>query len=546
MTRSRTLIYLVLALLLSLWGIPVYAQQEVPPLPHAFFGNLTVDGKPALVGTRVEARGNGVITGVEGNPLITTVAGKYGGPDVVDRKLIVQGNIVPDTLIKFYVNGADTGQACPFRAGETQRLDLSIVTTTAVLTVTTNLATSVAITSATLNGNLLNLGTASSVIVSFEWGATTSCGNTTTAQTMSAPGPFSATLSNLAPATTYYFVARAVSANGTSYGLPIMSFITAAVVSDGIGQTPIASSPGQTLLTDKISSQGVMTQSVTAESANATCRLTINSGTKALAKDDSPLPLVTVIPASQPPAPPENASIVGLVYDFGPDGATFNPPVTLRYSYNLSEIPSGVNEKDLVIAYYDKNEANWVGVESAVDTITKTITAPVSHFTSFGILGYKVVAPTAETPAAPATFSLSSLIISPTQATIGETVSISIWVANSGGQSGKYTVLFKVGSDVEAIKEVAIPAGATIEVSFSTVKNVPGTYAVDVGGLTGSFVVKEASAVPAVSTPQEPSSSPSPPPTPASEINWVVIGGIIAGMVLLSVVILFILRRRAY
>jgi hypothetical protein len=84
-------------------------------------------------------------------------------------------------------------------------------------TVTTNAATDIGTTSATLNGYLDDMGTATSVQVSFQWGKTTGYGNETTAQTMSSTGPFSASLSTLAPDTTYHFRAKAVG-DSTAYG----------------------------------------------------------------------------------------------------------------------------------------------------------------------------------------------------------------------------------------------------------------------------------------------------------------------------------------
>jgi phosphodiesterase/alkaline phosphatase D-like protein len=74
----------------------------------------------------------------------------------------------------------------------------------------------VAATSATLNGNLTALGTATTVNVSFEWGtATGSYTNTTDNQTKTATGAFSADLSGLTAAKAYYYRAKVVVGSGT-------------------------------------------------------------------------------------------------------------------------------------------------------------------------------------------------------------------------------------------------------------------------------------------------------------------------------------------
>lgn len=94
-------------------------------------------------------------------------------------------------------------------------------------TVTTNNATNITTNSATLNGNLNNLGTASTVYVSFEYGLTTAYGSETTPQLMTTTGPFNFPLTGLSPNTTHHFRAKAVG-DGTSYGLD-KSFTTSGV-----------------------------------------------------------------------------------------------------------------------------------------------------------------------------------------------------------------------------------------------------------------------------------------------------------------------------
>lgn len=84
----------------------------------------------------------------------------------------------------------------------------------AIVTVAANSTSS---TSATLNLHLSSLGSATSVQVSFEWGQGTAYGSITTPQAMTSTGHFSYSLSGLAPATAYYFRAKAVG-DGASYG----------------------------------------------------------------------------------------------------------------------------------------------------------------------------------------------------------------------------------------------------------------------------------------------------------------------------------------
>ncbi len=84
--------------------------------------------------------------------------------------------------------------------------------------VATKDATGIAINGAKLNGELTNLGTATTVNVSFQWGKTSGYySNETTPQPMNMNVSFSFVITDLTPDTTYYFRAKAVG-DDTSYG----------------------------------------------------------------------------------------------------------------------------------------------------------------------------------------------------------------------------------------------------------------------------------------------------------------------------------------
>ncbi len=108
-------------------------------------------------------------------------------------------------------NGHAMGKDCSwsFTTGEQQEVAPSVQTDS---------ATNVTKTTATLNGELTDMGSASQVTVYFEYGTDTSYGNETPHQTLSATGSFSADITGLTPGTTYHFRAVAVNSAGTSYG----------------------------------------------------------------------------------------------------------------------------------------------------------------------------------------------------------------------------------------------------------------------------------------------------------------------------------------
>ncbi|MEM7109064.1 MAG: hypothetical protein AAF519_12625 [Bacteroidota bacterium] len=75
---------------------------------------------------------------------------------------------------------------------------------------------------------------------------------------------------------------------------------------------------------------------------------------------------------------------VGVVYDLGPDGTQFNSPVSLTFSYDPADLPTGRDENDLVIAFAENG--SWVPLGSnVVDAGNNTVTALTTHFTPFGL-----------------------------------------------------------------------------------------------------------------------------------------------------------------
>jgi hypothetical protein len=133
-----------------------------------------------------------------------------------------RSGLTPDTPYYFRAKAVGDVDTTPFYG-----VEVSFATSTVPPSVTTNAASLVTITSATLNGNLAAMGTASSVTVSFAWGTAAGGPYTnpvTVSPDMTAAGAFSAPLSGLAPGTTYYYIARAVG-DGSVDGAQ-MSFTT--------------------------------------------------------------------------------------------------------------------------------------------------------------------------------------------------------------------------------------------------------------------------------------------------------------------------------
>ncbi len=89
----------------------------------------------------------------------------------------------------------------------------------------------------------------------------------------------------------------------------------------------------------------------------------------------------------------------------------------------------------------------------------------------------------------PAAFTVSNLGISPATVGVGQSVTITADVTNTGDLEGTHTVTLKIDDVVVENKDVTVAGGATGNVSFTVSKNTTGTYQVAVDGQTGPFTV---------------------------------------------------------
>ena len=292
---------------------------------------------------------------------------------------------------------------------------------------------------------------------------------------------------------------------------------------------------------DKTDYQGKLTEDFTAETPDGQGQLTINKGTKALTKTGSRLTALIITEMKEPPAPPPNANAIGLAYDFAPDGATFDPPATLTFTYDPDEIPEGVSPENLVIAIWDEAAEEWVNLVSTVDTATNTISASVSHFTVFTVIA----------STQPADFETSYLTVLPREVDPDEKVTISVKVANTGDLSGSYEVTLRLNKLAVATKEITLAGGTSGTVTFTTSKDTAGTYNVNVNGQSSTFTVTAPPAPPAPPAPA-PAPAPAPPVTPPpppvapppTVFNWWLIGGFIAAVIIITIATLVIIRSR--
>jgi outer membrane protein assembly factor BamB len=99
------------------------------------------------------------------------------------------------------------------------------------------------------------------------------------------------------------------------------------------------------------------------------------------------------------------------------------------------------------------------------------------------------VSPTLQRPLNPAQMSAQYLSVAPQQTSANQPVTISTNVVNTGDEAGNLNIALKINGQVEQTKMVNVGPQGTQPVKFTVTKTEPGTYAVDVGGQKGSFIV---------------------------------------------------------
>jgi parallel beta-helix repeat protein len=166
-----------------------------------------------------------------------------------------------------------------------------------------------------------------------------------------------------------------------------------------------------------IDSDGRILEVIVATSDDGDFTFTIPEGTIALDEFGDPLPGIDVSTGNGI-EPPENADFVGLIYNWEPEGATFDPYIIFEFHYDDEDIPIGFEETNLVIMYYDSDAEEWVALESFVDTLNNIVTAYVTHFTSFSLFSVETEIET--------TTIVSTITNTTTRTRSNETVTITV------------------------------------------------------------------------------------------------------------------------
>lgn len=390
-----------LAVLLSLGAMLsmlASSHAQVPPLPHLFFGTLTVGSIEASVGTVVEARVGGVVRG----SLTTTVSGLYGGPSGADAKLVVQGDIAAGSTIEFFVDGVKAGQTFAFSIKGVTELNLTAAAPPPPPPPPAGPPPPPDTTPPPVPALISPEDgfTTFETTVTFEWGAVTDA---------SSPVSYDLQVDDDSDLSSPEVDLTNLTTTSSSHTLTVGTFFWRVRAKDGIGNASGFSAartftiiPTLSELTIQTDNEGVVQEAAQLVSADGLARVDIPAGTTALTAQGTPLTSIGIeIVAELPAAPPEQ-NVIGLPYDLQPSGATFDPPISLTFEYDPSLLPQGVAEEDLAIARYNQVTGVWEELSNCTtDTVNNSVTCEVDHFTLFAVVSGAAPAPTLTPTATP-------------------------------------------------------------------------------------------------------------------------------------------------
>ncbi|MFC1954678.1 hypothetical protein ACFLVZ_02510 [Chloroflexota bacterium] len=133
-----------------------------------------------------------------------------------------------------------------------------------------------------------------------------------------------------------------------------------------------------------VDSRGVVQDMIRLQVTAADAYLDIAEKTRILNANGKALTAITASLVTEPPEPPPETAII-IAVDFGPDGATFTPAITLAMSFNPDTLPKGMKVEDLYIAYWDG--IGWQALPGTLDMGGKRLSVKISHFTKYSIMG---------------------------------------------------------------------------------------------------------------------------------------------------------------
>jgi hypothetical protein len=228
-----------------------------------------------------------------------------------------------------------------------------------------------------------------------------------------------------------------------------------------------------------VDASGNFAQDYSVKSSDGMGNLSVPKGTLGKSQGSKPLSdikFTNVVLGSDASGPQLDPDIVGLVYDLSPEGATFDPPISLSINYDPRAIPAGVDQNNLAIAYWSQVSLKWEKLsESNVDSAKHQVSVSLNHFSKYTIV--------VDQPG-PAVISLSDLLISSAEAKIGQELRLSAVATNSGESAGSLKATLKVDGSMVETREINLAGKSAQNLTFIISAEGEGDHEIEINDLT--------------------------------------------------------------
>jgi Zn-dependent protease len=123
--------------------------------------------------------------------------------------------------------------------------------------------------------------------------------------------------------------------------------------------------------------------------------LHIQEGTFVTDAEKKPVPEISITTVNPPDIPsgagPDGSRWTGRAYHYLPDHASFDPPVLISFTLSQDEWDRS-DPTNLTIKETNENGQGWEDLPTTIDPVTRTLSAPASHFSIIGLFSTSPVA----------------------------------------------------------------------------------------------------------------------------------------------------------
>jgi len=146
---------------------------------------------------------------------------------------------------------------------------------------------------------------------------------------------------------------------------------------------------GQKVASGNITTDGFLVESLefTIQDGNGELYFSLREETRILNREGKPPAMIMIDPVtlSELPPPPSDSSTILMPFSIHPD-LTIDPTMKVTIQYDEGQLDDSINEKDLLLAYYDEAKEKWVMLPTEVNVEANTVTTWVSHTSIFAVL----------------------------------------------------------------------------------------------------------------------------------------------------------------